>query len=224
MIRCRKTGYPRHVPEKTVTESEIDHMKIPVIDDSNNKTGEQNDHLPEPTEPQPVEASETRAEANETEEISDPLEAATKEAAENRDRWMRAVADLENYKKRAAHERGILLRYRHEEVLRDLLPVKDNLERALDNCKETDSTKAVLEGVAMIAKMLGEVLTKHGLTEIVALGESFDPHLHEAIAQTPSGDQEPNMVLHEMEKGYLYHDRLLRPSKVVVSTAVEQQD
>jgi molecular chaperone GrpE len=221
MIGCRKTGYPRRVPEKTVTESETDHMKIPVIDDSNNRNCEQNEHLPESAEPLQVEASET---GEETVGISDPLESAEKEAAENRDRWMRAVADLENYKKRAAHERSILLRYRHEEVLRDLLPVKDNLERALDNCKETDATRALLEGVAMIAKMLGEVLQKQGLTEIKALGEPFDPHRHEAIAQTPSNDQEPNMVIHEMEKGYLYHDRLLRPSKVVVSTAAGEEE
>ena len=204
-----------------MTESETGHMNIPVTDDSNNKGTEQLDHLPQTAEPQQALAPQTEADAEQTDGQPDPLEVARKEAAENRDRWMRAVADLENYKKRVAQEKSTLLKYRYEEVLRDLLPVKDNLERALNHCQDTDPAKAVLEGVSMIAKMLGDVLQKHGLTEIESVGMPFDPHLHEAIARAPSNDLEPNAVLQEVERGYLYHDRLLRPSKVVVAAAID---
>ncbi len=152
----------------------------------------------------------------------DPLESALKEAAENRDRWMRAVADLENYKKRSLHERTKLLKYKNEELLRDLLGIVDNLERALGHSVEAGRNDPLVEGVAMTAKMFHDTLQKHGLTEIKALGEAFNPHIHEAIARIPCSEKDrPNHVVQEVEKGYMYQDRLLRPSKVVVSTEAE---
>ncbi|MBI5251195.1 MAG: nucleotide exchange factor GrpE [Desulfomonile tiedjei] len=152
----------------------------------------------------------------------DPLERALKEAAENRDRWMRAVADLENYKKRSAQEKSRLVKYRNEELLRDLLVITDNLERALSHCNASEKCDPLGEGVAMTLKMFRDILKKHGVTEIQALGETFNPHLHEAIARVPCSENgKPNQVVQELEKGFMYEDRLLRPTKVVVSTEAE---
>jgi molecular chaperone GrpE len=152
----------------------------------------------------------------------DPLEKALKEAEENRDRWMRAVADLENYKKRALQEKSKFLKYRNEELLRDLLAVVDNLERAQIHCDQAGRSDALADGVCMIAKMLRDILDRYGVKEIKALGETFDPHLHEAIARGPATDKPANQVVEEMEKGYMYQDRLLRPAKVVVSVSGSQ--
>ena len=174
-----------------------------------------------PSQPQAVrESTDQEKEAREkAEPAPDPLESAQKEATQNRDRWIRAVADLENYKKRSAQEKSRLLKYRNEELLRDLLVITDNLERALSHCNEEAQSDPLREGVAMTLKMFRDILKKHGVTEITALGETFNPHLHEAIARVPCPeDGRPNQVVQELEKGFMYEDRLLRPAKVVVST------
>ncbi len=142
---------------------------------------------------------------------------ARKESFDNRDRWVRAAADLENFKKRTLQERSKLLKYRNEEVLRDLLPVLDNLERALEHSDESGDTAAFVEGVKMIAGMLKEVLERYGVTGLESLDHPFDPNVHEAISKAPDPHKDPNTVIHQLEKGYMYQDRLLRPAKVVVS-------
>lgn len=149
---------------------------------------------------------------------------AEKDSAENRDRWMRAVADLENYKKRASHERSVAMKYRHDELLRDLLPILDNLERALSHSESAVKPDPLTEGVRLIATMLKDLMGKYGVEDIKALDEPFDPHLHEAVSRGPAADKKPNTVIHELEKGYTYHDRLLRPAKVVVSSEADQGD
>lgn len=140
-----------------------------------------------------------------------------KEAWENRDRWMRSVADLENYKKRALHEKSRLITYQYEDLLKALLPVLDNLERALDHSQQGKVPEAFIEGVQMIAQMLKGVLEKYSVTPVKALGERFDPAVHEALSRMPVAGAEPNVVVEELEKGYMYKDRLLRPAKVVIS-------
>ncbi|MEW6348305.1 MAG: nucleotide exchange factor GrpE [Thermodesulfobacteriota bacterium] len=199
-------------------------MKIPVTDEPNHPAPELTSQPEQPEESLPAVEEVPQTPEDHIEETPDPLQEARDEAARNRDLWMRAVADLENYKKRVVQERSALLKYKHEDLLRDLLPVKDNLERALNHCQEHAATEAILEGVKMIAKMLGDVLQTRGVTEIQALGGTFDPHLHDAIGRMPAEDHPPNTVVQEMEKGYLYHDRLLRPSKVVVSAAAARPE
>jgi molecular chaperone GrpE len=142
---------------------------------------------------------------------------AEKESWENRDRWMRSVADLENYKKRALHDKSRLLTYQHEELLRDLLPVLDSLERALGHSENTSVPSAFIEGMEMIAQMLRGVCEKYGVTPVKTVGEPFDPAIHEALSRMPAPGMKPNLVVKELEKGYLYKDRLLRPAKVVIS-------
>ena len=162
---------------------------------------------------------DTEAKAEEIVE-KDPLEVAKKEAAENRDRWMRAVADLENYKKRTIQERSALLKYKNDDLLRDLLPVTDNIRRAVDFCNKEGRSDPVVDGICMISDMLEDLLKKYGVTEIEALGQPFDPNFHEAIAKIAS-NQPPNTIIEVMEKGYKYQDRLLRAAKVVIAAAKE---
>lgn len=176
-----------------------------------------------PSEPAPVAGKAPSPEGKKEAEIhEDPLKKAERESAENRDRWMRAVAELENFKKRAAQEKARILKYRNEDILRDLLPVKDNLERALSYCEEAGRSNGVAEGVCMISGMFADLFKKYGVTMIEALGKPFDPAYHEAIAQLPMPGKAPNVVVEELEHGYMYEDKLLRPAKVVVSGAAPQ--
>ncbi|MCX5872510.1 MAG: nucleotide exchange factor GrpE [Deltaproteobacteria bacterium] len=149
------------------------------------------------------------------------LEKALKEAEDNRDRWLRAVADLENFKKRSMQERTKLIKYKEEDLLRELLPIVDNLERALAHGTKGEKKDPVAQGVRMVMGMFREVLKKYGVAEIESLGANFNPQFHEAIAQEPVQNGPSNVVSKELEKGYMYKDRLLRPSKVVVSMAAK---
>jgi len=168
-----------------------------------------------PSEPAPV----GRGEPERAEGEEDPLAAARRDAEANRDRWMRAVAELENFKRRSLQEKNKLLKYRDEELLRDLLPVMDNLERAISHCTGAGRTDAVMEGLLLVTNMFKDILARHQVTEIKALGQPFDPHVHEAIARVSAPRGKDNVVMEEVEKGYMYQDRLLRPAKVVVATA-----
>ena len=174
-----------------------------------------------PSEPLPMESELGQAAEKTAEEISkeDPLEAAKREAAENRDRWVRAVADLENYKKRTAQEKSRLLKYKNEDLLRDLLTVGDNIQRALSFCNQEGRSDSLVDGICMIADMFRDLLVKYGVTEIDAQGQPFDPNVHEAMGQIPRTDVQPNTVVEVIERGYMYQDRLLRAAKVLVSGA-----
>jgi len=204
-----------------VTEQDADKVRIITSTEARSSGQKKTTAVAEhkKTEPMAVaggQGAETKV-ADEAE--LDPLEAARKEAEENRDRWIRSVAELENYKKRTLQERSKLLKYRNEELLRDLLPVLDNMERALAHCEEMGRSDSLTEGVCLVVGMFREILERYGVKEIKAIGEAFDPHLHEAIARVPGGDKPANMVVEELEKGYMYQDRLLRPAKVVVSVS-----
>ncbi|MEW6111353.1 MAG: nucleotide exchange factor GrpE [Thermodesulfobacteriota bacterium] len=140
-----------------------------------------------------------------------------REAFDKQDRWIRSVAELDNFRKRTAQERQKLLKYRNEELLLDLLPVLDNFERAMEHTEHTGPSEGFLEGVQMIAQMLSDALAKHGVKKIESLGRPFDPTMHEAIAAVPAVGQEPNTMIDVVEDGYMYQDRLLRPARVVVA-------
>jgi molecular chaperone GrpE len=145
------------------------------------------------------------------------LDEKDKEAKENYDRWLRAVAELENYKKRMAKEKLDLSKYANEQLIKEILPIVDNLERAIKHSNNQKGSKALDDGVKMTAKQLITVLEKFGIKQIEALNEPFDPNFHEAIMQLESQEHEENIVVRELEKGYLLHDRLIRPAKVAIS-------
>ena len=162
---------------------------------------------------------------SELQEIRQQLEKKESEAKENYDRFLRQVAELENFKKRMAREKGEAIRYANENLMKDLLPVLDNLERAVDHAQERGGNgKPLLEGVEMVLKGFLDVLNKYGVTQIPAKGESFDPEKHEAIAQVESEAYEPNTVVEEHHKGYYLLDRLLRPSLVSVAKPPEAKE
>ena len=138
------------------------------------------------------------------------------EVAEARDRYLRSQADLDNYRKRARRELEDERKYALMPLLRDVLPVIDNLERALDAAQKNPDPTKILEGIKMVAQQFEETLGRHSATRIDALGQQFDPNLHQAIMQQPS-DQPPNTVLQVTQPGFQLHDRVIRPAQVIVS-------
>jgi len=152
------------------------------------------------------------------EKVHAELEAKAKDAAERQDQLLRLGAEFENYKKRVQKEKSDLIKFGNESLLKAVLPILDNLERAIDHGKKMNETGPLLQGVEIILRQFLTFLESFGVKPVAALGEPFDPEKHEAVSQTES-DQEPDRVISEMEKGYLFHGRLLRPAKVLVSKA-----
>lgn len=148
------------------------------------------------------------------------LQAKEKEASENWDRFVRERADLENYRKRVNREKEELLNYGNKSLIEEILPIIDNLERALAHASE-DGLGAVVEGIRMTHGMLLAALKKYNVSPIEATGEPFDSAFHQAMAQVPTDDQAPNTVVEEYQKGYMMKDRLLRPAMVTVATPLK---
>lgn len=161
---------------------------------------------------------------SEAEQLRQRLEAKELEAKENYDRYLRQAAELDNFKKRMAREKAEGIRYANEMLMRDLLPTLDNLERAMEHAKEGGNRKPFVEGMEMVLKGLLEALNRHGLSQISALGEAFDPEKHEALAQVERADCEPNTVVEQHHRGYYLFDRLLRPALVTVAKLPESKE
>ena len=147
------------------------------------------------------------------------LAAAKKEAADNYARYLRAVADLENYRKRTVREKDELRQYAATRVLEDLLPVLDNLALGLAAAKPAGAEmKGLIGGVEMVMTQLKAALANHGLVEIDPAGQAFDPHQHQAISHQPSATIPAEHVLTVVRTGYALNGRLLRPASVIVSS------
>jgi molecular chaperone GrpE len=136
---------------------------------------------------------------------------------QERERTLRGVADLDNARKRAQREREEIVRYGLERVLKDLLPVIDNLDRALDLGDRSGKWEGLAEGVRMTRKLLEDTLAKQGLKAFSARGQLFDPHVHEAMGHEERPDLPSNMVSTEVLRGFTLHDRLVRPALVMVA-------
>ena len=145
----------------------------------------------------------------------DPLARAERERDEHLDTLRRVAADFDNYKKRVAREHEELRERAAERLLRDLLPVFDDLERALA-AFETADKEAIADGVALVHRALWTLLEREGVAELDPAGEAFDPHRHEALLSQPS-DQPEGTVIEVIQKGFLLGERVLRPARVVVS-------
>ena len=140
----------------------------------------------------------------------------TEKLREEHERFLRAAADLENYRKRAQREREEVQRFGAERLLKDLFPVVDNLDRALAAAAPDDPLAG---GVKLVLKVMEEALTRNGVKSFHALGEPFDPRNHEAILTVPAGDRAPGTVVVEHGRGFTLNDRLVRPALVGVAAA-----
>lgn len=145
------------------------------------------------------------------------LKVAKAQADDYYNRLQRLQAEFDNFRKRTLKEKEELVKYASERVIGELLPVIDNFERALEAAKNSQDFSALAQGVEMIFRQLGSVLGKEGLTPIEAVGQVFDPNLHEAIMQVDSEEHPANTVVEEVQKGYYLKDKVLRPSMVKVS-------
>jgi molecular chaperone GrpE len=148
------------------------------------------------------------------------LEAARTEAEGQRERALRAVAELENVRRRAERDVEKAHRYGVERFARELLAVKDSLELGLQTARDGDDD-AVREGLTATVKLLGQCFEKFGIEEIDPVGDPFDPEAHEAMATQPSAEAAPDTVLMVIQKGYRLHERLLRPARVIVARTPE---
>jgi molecular chaperone GrpE len=147
------------------------------------------------------------------------LKAKAAKADENWDKYVRAVADLDNYKKRAARERSDAVKYANEALIEKLLPIVDNFEAALAaaNSPQGGSVDSLKTGIQMIFTQMKNFLSESGVEEIDALNKSFDPNLHEAVSQQAVEGVPEGQVVQQMRKGYRYRERLIRPAMVVVA-------
>ncbi|HEY3819374.1 MAG TPA: nucleotide exchange factor GrpE [Polyangiaceae bacterium] len=148
---------------------------------------------------------------------ADPLAEAQAEAARMKDAWMRSAADFDNFRKRTRKELEDARRSGREDLLRAVLPVFDNLERAIQSALRTKDVKAVADGLAMVQRQFVEALGREGIARIPTVGQPFDPSVHEAIQQVETSEHAPGTVLAEVQPGYTQGDRLMRAAMVVVA-------
>lgn len=171
-----------------------------------------------PQDPAEKAAVSEEAESGQEEELTAVLDKLRDEAKEAQDKLLRVAADFENQKKRLQREKETALKYAEENLIKEILPSIDNLERAMDQDPDSkDFGKHLLEGVKLTRARLMESLEKVGVKPLKSVGEPFDPNYHEALAMEPSKEVPEQRVKAEFEKGYMFKDRLLRAAKVIVS-------
>ena len=148
------------------------------------------------------------------------LAAKDRDCAEAKDRYLRLYAEFENYKRRAQRDQQDYTKFAAEKVLKELLPIVDNLERAVSHARGAQADASIVDGMALIVRQFQDALRKNGCEPIEAVGKPFDPAFHQALAQVESADREPDTVLEEAQRGYLLYGRILRPALVTVSKRV----
>lgn len=134
----------------------------------------------------------------------------------NHDLYLRAMAEIENIKRRFRKDKEDLGKFANESIIRELLPVLDNLQSAVSFAEKTNASASMLEGITLTLKMLIEVLQRSGVKEIKAVEEAFDPNFHQAVMHEETEEKKAGIVIKELQKGYLLNERLIRPSMVVV--------
>lgn len=159
--------------------------------------------------------------------LEDYIKTKVKELGDLQDKYLRLYAEFDNYKKRVLKDQTEFLKYANENIIKELLPVIDNLERAIKHSKESaggEDVKKLIEGVELTLKQFTRLLNKFGVTELPSVGEFFDPTKHQAVSQVESEDLDDNMIIKEFQKGYFYNNRVLRPAMVSVAKKIKKKD
>ena len=191
--------------------------KIKINIDAEETAKNENTEKPAPTDEKPLE-SETGDAENSLKEMEAKLEVKEEAAKETYDRLLRVSADFENYKKRATREIEEFRKYANQSLLKEMLSVVDNLELAINSSNDGEKTdKTLIEGLNLTLNEILRVFEKFDVKPIEARGKTFDPAYHEAVMREETDDYPENTVVSEFQKGYLIHDRLLRPAMVVVA-------
>ncbi len=170
-----------------------------------------------PTSDAAPESSETAAKAPEIAELEQQLAEKTQEAQEYYERLLRCAAEIDNLKKRQERERTELTQFANENLLKAMIPVLDNLERAMDHGRQFDAPEALMEGLELVHQEFLKVLNQFGVAPIDCVGHPFNPAFHHAVMEEEAPEMEDFAVLKELQRGYLLNSRLLRPSMVVVA-------
>lgn len=166
----------------------------------------------------PAEGIQSEAEPlAENTDLEQQLAEALEEQQRLKDQYVRTLADMDNLRKRTTREKEEIAKFANEGLLRDILPVIDNLERAVEHSDKTDDSGGLLEGVRMTLTQFTQVLSRFGVEMVDAAGKPFDPAFHQAIGQLESADLPVNTVMVEMQKGYQLNERLLRPAFVLLA-------
>ncbi len=171
----------------------------------------------------PVSGESRESEGGASEASTDPLKEARAEAARLKETWMRTAADFDNFRKRARREVDDARRGGREDLLKELLPVFDNLERALQSAQRATDVKGVADGLGMVLKQFEATLGKIGITKVPTLGSPFDPALHEAIQQIETDEHAPGTIVAEVQPGYQQAEKLVRAAMVVVAKPKAEQ-
>jgi molecular chaperone GrpE len=179
---------------------------------------------PSVVDERPVEppASSEAPTSSQAQKETDPVADAQAEAARMKDAWLRTAADYDNFRKRSRKELDDARRNGREDLLRAVLPVFDNLERAIQSSQRASDVKAVADGLSMVQRQFVEALGREGIARVATIGQPFDPSVHEAIQQVETSDHPAGTVLAEVQPGYTQGDRLVRAALVVVAKAKAQ--
>lgn len=161
---------------------------------------------------------------SELEKLRNRIDELQKEKDELFEKLQRVSADFANFQKRVPKQIADTVGYEKEKIIKSLLPILDNLEHTLQNAHSAENIDVLVKGIKIIYDQMLDILKSYGVEQIKALGEKFDPALHEAMMQKAEPDSEENIVLEEFQTGYKLNGRVIRPSKVVVNTPPQQQD
>ena len=195
---------------------DTDKVKINIMEEK--VEGEENT-----SEPAELETEETAAEGS-VRELEEKIESLEQEAKDSYDKFLRVSAEFENYKKRSLREMEDFRKYANETLLGDFLSIVDNLERAIQSTStENHSNNSTVQGVDLTLKEIFKIFERFGVTSIESLEKPFDPAFHQAVLQEETEEHPDNVVLKELQKGYMIKERLLRPAMVVVSKVKEKQ-
>ncbi len=182
-----------------------------------NEENEETEENVEMEENEETEEIEKEVEVEIVEEKSE-MEILKEEVAASKDRYLRLQAEFQNFKKRNEKQRRDLIKYSHGEVIKDILPIIDNFERAIDSSKEGSNSESLLEGIELIKKSFDEFLNNQKVEIVKTIGEKFDTKYHHAVMQEKSEEHEDNEIIQELQKGYLLEGKVLRYAMVKVAS------